>query len=1040
MKVFFGLFLLWGICPFMMAQDNEMSIKVYDFDDGLSHRNVFSIQQDSVGYIWVGTINGLNRFDGYRFEYYEQALPQIQQKAVVSLVANSAGLVFGMSNFIGQINLNGKNAPNIYALNGKSDLKRQAQVPHDFFVDSEETLWGSVYDERTAKTTIFRKRQQDSITYLFEAKGNYPGRPLIEYRNHIFVAMGQNEIWKLKKSGQIVAKFKAPLIPTKRRSVSNHVVQLFLSNDQLWVLLSNGYIFSFDDVGEGFKPHPLNELLQKSIIANALLVEENHDIWIGGNGILLQYKAKEKQLINHTPKIKSVTKNTCQFREIFKDKTGAIWLATDYGAIKLVFGSNLFQSYLNGGSEYCTDRYCSTREITEDDKGNIYISYYNSIHILNPKNDNLIPLFSSGDFFNYPFGLHYFRGALWAGNGIKINLNDLSIDTIFPHPKIDLGYVMEDKNHQLWMGCMDKLFLYDPDAQKLVDYQDRFGKWDEQYGQISYIYQGKTKDYIWVSTLDNGLFQLTETGERINHYSKDDILKHNKINHTLEDDFGHLWIASGMGLYRLNIDTDTIRYFTTKDGLPNDFINGILPEGDSCLWISTDYGLSRMSMQTEKFINFFVTDGLSANEFNRNSFYKSKDGRMYFGGMNGVNAFYPEKRLLAAKEKKRKAPLLLTRFTKLNSREDSLYVQQYGLSELKQITLSPDDEFFSLDFSLADYRYPSENLYSYRLEGYENEWSAPLTNHSIRYTNIPPGKYTFKVKSKAHNEDWSENILSIDVTVQKPYYQKWWFLLLMALLAIGAIWALLRFRIYRLKKNERMLEKEVQTRTLELRQEKQKSDELLLNILPREIADELKQKGYTKARRHDFVAVLFSDFVGFSKIAAKLEPEDLVDEIDYCFSAFDEIIEKYQIEKIKTVGDAYLAVGGMTAPGKQKVIDIINAGLEMQAFMKKTEQERKAENRPYFRMRVGVHIGPLVAGIVGIKKFAYDVWGDTVNIASRMETNGMPNFVNISQATYDLIKEDFHCIKNGTFEGMETDINMYMVESYLTPSPSEMPD
>lgn len=1028
MKAVVSLFFWVSVFSFLGAQESEMSIKVYDFDDGLSHRNVFDIQQDSAGYIWIGTINGLNRFDGYNFDYYSESYPEIQQKAVVSLVASQSGLFFGMSNYIGQIQLDEHAPPEIFELEGTSELKRQAQVPHNFFMDGGGVLWGSIYNEKTGKTVLFQKRPQDSISYLFGVKGNYPGRPLVEYRDHIFVAVGQNEIWKLKKTGQIVAKFKAPAIPSRRANTPNRVVQLSAANDQLWVLLSNGNVFTFDDVGVGFSPHPLNKLLDDNIIANTLLVENNHDIWIGGNGRLLQYHDKQSQLIDHTSEIKEITKNTCQFRQIFKDRSGAIWLATDYGAIKLVFGSNLFQSYLNGGSEYCSNRYCSTREITEDDKGNIYISYYNSIHILNPNTNVLTPLFSSGDFFNYPFGLHYFENALWAGNGIKINLDDLSIDTIFPHPRVDLGFVMEDKNQQLWMGCMDKLFLYDPGSEKLIDYEDRFGKWDNQYGQISYIYQGKTKDYIWVSTLDNGLFQLTENGERINHYSTDDILKHNKINHTLEDDFGHLWIASGMGLYRLKIDADSIKYYTTEDGLPNNFINGILPEGDSCLWISTDYGLSRMSMKEETFTNFFVTDGLSANEFNRNSFYKAKDGRMYFGGMNGINAFYPEKRLLVEKNNKRKAPLLLTKFSTLSEQDDSLYIQKYGLNTLKHITLGPDDKFFSFDFSLADFRYPSENLYSYQLEGYENEWSAPLSNHSIRYTNIPPGEYTFKVKSKAHNEDWSKNELMIGITIQKPYYQKLWFQLLAALLLLGGIWGVLRLRIYRLRLKERMLEEQVRARTIELRQEKQKSDKLLLNILPREIADELKQNGFSKARRHDFVAVLFSDFEGFSKIAEKLEPEQLVAEIDYCFSAFDKIIEKHKVEKIKTVGDAYLAVGGMTGQGQEKVIDIIRAGMEMQAFMLATEKQRKLEKRPYFRMRIGVHVGPLVAGIVGTKKFAYDIWGDTVNVASRMETHGIPGFVNISDATYQLIKADFHCLKNGTFQELKKNIDMYVVE------------
>lgn len=182
--------------------------------------------------------------------------------------------------------------------------------------------------------------------------------------------------------------------------------------------------------------------------------------------------------------------------------------------------------------------------------------------------------------------------------------------------------------------------------------------------------------------------------------------------------------------------------------------------------------------------------------------------------------------------------------------------------------------------------------------------------------------------------------------------------------------------------------------------EKERSDELLLNILPEKVAEQLKKSGKAEAQRFDEVTVLFSDFVGFTKIAESMEPEQLVEEINICFMAFDEIVNKYNIEKIKTIGDAYMAAGGLPVPGKDSAERVVRAALEMQEFITDLSNKRESLNEPAFRMRVGIHTGPVVAGIVGSKKFQYDIWGDTVNTASRMESNGIINEVNISETTF----------------------------------------
>ena len=222
---------------------------------------------------------------------------------------------------------------------------------------------------------------------------------------------------------------------------------------------------------------------------------------------------------------------------------------------------------------------------------------------------------------------------------------------------------------------------------------------------------------------------------------------------------------------------------------------------------------------------------------------------------------------------------------------------------------------------------------------------------------------------------------------------------------------------------------ELMSKNVELTNEKKKSDDLLLNILPRETATELKNFGKTSARRYNSVTILFSDIKSFSAIAETLSPEDLVSELDFIFKKFDEVSLKYNLEKIKTIGDAYMAVGGLPENNKATPKDVVEASIEMLEFIKDLIEIRKQQVRQFFEIRIGIHTGPVIAGVVGDIKFQYDIWGDTVNLAARMEQNSEPGKVNISHATYNLVKDSFNCIYRGKIRAKNMgDVDMYFVE------------
>jgi adenylate cyclase len=281
------------------------------------------------------------------------------------------------------------------------------------------------------------------------------------------------------------------------------------------------------------------------------------------------------------------------------------------------------------------------------------------------------------------------------------------------------------------------------------------------------------------------------------------------------------------------------------------------------------------------------------------------------------------------------------------------------------------------------------------------------------------GKYESDKREKAIKIlKQKEEIHKIDIRRQKIVKNSF---LIVAILLM--ILAMAIFRNYRMKKKANKI----------IAAEKDKSDNLLMNILPEETAEELKREGFAKTRYYEQVSVLFTDFKGFTAIAEKMTPEQLVAELDYCFKGYDLIIEKHHVEKIKTIGDSYMCAGGLPAPNTTNPIDVVNCGLEIRNFMQAYKLQRIEQDQPYFEVRIGIHTGPVVSGIVGTKKFAYDIWGDTVNTAARMESSGKPGCVNISGDTYELVKDHFNCTHRGKVEAKNKGlIDMYFADSCLS--------
>ena len=1033
----------------LQAQHEEIHIRNFGFEDGLSHRNVFKIQQDTSGFLWVATEKGLNRFDGHNF------LPWTSEDAIFHLPAdNIRDLTLAKDNRLWLACGNG-----ITIFNSVKNQFDTAQLAGNSFAIGKEHRFGSLLgDDRGGIWTVTylpgdnlsilqRTNREGKLEDVLRLPGKYEGRPIARQGNQLYVGAFENEIWVIGQDGSLVRQFEFPA-PKSEKSFSR-VIQLQTAGDgTLWAMLDHGQVYYLPPGASTFSRHPLTDFEADNIHSTSFLVNDRKDIWLAGivtNGndtegspcssiqpgvTLLHFDANTGVTKDYSYYLKQALPYAEPPRQIFMDRTGVIWIASTFGLIQLV-EHNLFEKYMTDGNDCCSDGVCSMRGMAEDEQGNIYFSYYNSIHVLNPQTGSLTPLFSpEAREVGFPFGILGYKGALWTGDGMRIDLKTLKIDTMLSTNKGPESVVMLDKDGDLWFGCQRSLCFLNPETGTTGDFVDQSGQFGQaDFKSITYLCQGITGGFIWIATKENGFFKIKKNEGVLRHFTTKNLpgLQHDRIL-ALAEAGGDLWIASANGLGRMNIASEKLKLYTTQDGLPNNFINGLLIEGDSAVWVSTDNGLSRLDVRSESFTSYFASDGLSKNEFNRISFLRARDGRMYFGGINGVNAFYPGPRY-GRRQDVANSRLLFTGFSKFDGEQDER--RNWDLANGQKIELTYRDEMFTFQFALADFADPRLHLYSYKLEDWDKEWSKESSMNFARYFNIPAGNYTFRVRAARSGSEWVEDELGIPVEIRQAFYKTAWFKMVMLGLLSVLIFGIMRYRLYRARKHEQELEILVQERTQELETEKHKSEELLLNILPAETAEELKQFGSAKARRFENVTVLFSDFKGFSKLAGEMTPEALVAEIDFCFCAFDKITESFGLEKIKTVGDAYLLAGGISGEAdlQDAAVRVVQAGLEIQRFLGEVAKERAGTGKVCFEARVGVHSGQVVAGIVGIKKFAYDIWGDTVNIAERLQSSGEAGKVNISKSTYEQVKDRFECTHRGKIKAKhEREVEMYFAD------------
>ncbi len=351
--------------------------------------------------------------------------------------------------------------------------------------------------------------------------------------------------------------------------------------------------------------------------------------------------------------------------------------------------------------------------------------------------------------------------------------------------------------------------------------------------------------------------------------------------------------------------------------------------------------------------------------------------------------------------------------------------QQNGTLSKKFVLRYRDNNITFLLSPAANYEY------QFFLKGFDSGWTSWVNRSYKEYTNLKAGNYIFQSRYR----DSDKNVHEMSPVLFKVL-PLWYFsrvaIILYLILFFLIIWALYRQLDLGFARKQYMLEMLINKRTEDLIIEKEKSETLLANVLPKNTADEIMSKGKASKIKYNFVTVLFSDIQGFTKIAEEMNPEVLIDELDKFFFHFDSVVEKFGIEKIKTIGDAYMCAGGIPEKNRTNPVEVILAALEMKSYMKRLKENSELEGMKFWDIRIGIHTGTVVAGVVGQKKLSYDIWGDTVNTASRMESSGEAGKINISGTTYEFVKEFFTCEYRGKMPvKYKGELEMYFVEGIV---------
>ena len=836
--------LILCLTSLVQAQHYITEVRHLSIEEGLSDRYVHTVIQDSKGFIWIGTSYGLNRYDGYNVKWYTKEKDGLVGNYVSAIYEDAGGL--------------------LWVLHKEEREERTTSLKFSVFDPLTEQCYQleDVLSEALLKETITNiVGTEKNRLFMSTASGNiysYTKKQSIQQVLKIDPKDGLADVCQLDDQTYYLQTLNGNLIHYKENNTtvvkypSLSFFRFFKHKGQVY---GGGYalesyssrakyqFFSIKDGQRGLlKDYFEEEKENHHFMAYPLSFWNDEEQWVRmmhrtQNYVELFSAAGEP--IYTSPAFLAGEYIDC----FFIDNNGVIWLGTDKGIYLVEIHKNGFQQYLSNmqadefQANYSTRGICATQDA-------IYVGGYGPPTKIHRKNDSLEHLVQleqiAADFYGEPVNIIAIMeskdGTIWFSDNQYGLYQYHPSSEIFqrysypehpnhvqknksPNPSL-IWTLLEDKTGRIWLGLGNGLAYLDKDAGVIRLYP----KMSISLAQ-STVYSIQEDAYaseaqLWLGTT-SGLYQLRFEEGVVGHYHPDGkkahFLPHETILHFYQAAVDEFWLGTkGGGLVYWKTSNATHEQLTVENGMPHNIIYGVYPDDNNNLWLATKRGLACFNKQTRLINTYMPRDGLSDAEFNRTSHYKDKNGWLYFGGVNGINVFNPNK---IARKLSQEAPVVVTNFQRLNQSKGDYINYTSEFRKNQTIHLSKDESAFYLEFALLDYINPNSTSYAYQIEGIHSDWIYQKENF-IRLSTLPYGSYQLKLKAQGQNGDWIHLKNAIAIVYPKPFYLQWWFIGTVLLGLFGVVVVVIKQRFKRLRVAKIQLEREVQKRTIQIQKDK----------------------------------------------------------------------------------------------------------------------------------------------------------------------------------------------------------------------------
>ena len=797
----------------------SFNFKNITIEDGLSQSTVETIYQDSKGYIWIGTNDGLDRYNGYEFKHYKHDKydkNSIANNYIVDIIEDKNGYIWVSTiGGLSRINPDKDEIKNYYSKEDSGNL-------------SNSNLWQILCtkDNRLIASTIdglnVYDKNKDKFTRILYKEGELPSQYIYsleeDINGHIWVGT-DNGLVELDKDLNIVKSYHDTIGDSDVYNVYDD------SKGNIWVCtLDNGlFKINLDDKRvENYKNNNSKISIPSNNVRD-IISDSEGKLWIATDKGLCTFDYEREEFITYNKKL--YQSNSLIDDEIFcllKDSSGLIWIGTYSGISRFNPNSNFTHFKLDPYEDNSISGNVIHGIYEDDDKtlwigtneSGVNIINGESIKHLNKENSNIVSdlIEDITGFKNYIFiGTNEGLSVLVKNDKTAKNYTITNYTTKDGLPSNKIRSLFIDSKGYLWIGTNKGLAILDTNNNKIIDITyilDEMGVSDKF---IRAVYEDSKGNYYIGCFLEGGLIKINPNTKEYKIYKNiendDSSISNNSIRYINEDLYGNILVGTSHGINILNLSTDKFNHYTEKDGLINNTIYGILVDKNNGIWMSTNAGISKLSTEDATFKNFTITDGLQSNEFNGRACFKSKDGNMYFGGINGFNVFNSQDIELSTFE-----PKVIF---------DNFEINGTNKKDISNIKFKSNENNIKINFFTNDYKNTKTTQYYYKLEGLENEWNMTNSN-SLVFVNLGSGDYTLKIKTITQHGVMSDES-SVHFTINPPIWRSNYAICIYLILII--------ISILRYMHKVNTLDRLVNERTNKLRKEMEKNEQLFKKVL-----------------------------------------------------------------------------------------------------------------------------------------------------------------------------------------------------------------